>query len=50
MRLKYLLTGLTGVFVEEIPSKQFKPWVTWVISLDNGRKYFAPKTEFTIII
>lgn len=49
MRLKHVPTGLTGMFIEEIPSMSNKPWITWVIKLDNGREYFAPKSEFTII-
>ncbi|MBB5334675.1 hypothetical protein HNP69_002825 [Chryseobacterium koreense] len=50
MRLKHIPTGLIGDFVKEVPSKEFKPWVTWIIRLDNGREYFAPKNEFTIVV
>jgi hypothetical protein len=49
MKLKHIPTGLIGDFIEEIQSSQFKPWITWVIKLDNGREYYAPKNEFTIV-
>lgn len=49
MRLIHKPSGLIGDFIEEIQSSQFKPWTTWVIKLDNGREYYAPKNEFTII-
>ncbi|RKT01094.1 hypothetical protein BCF58_0308 [Chryseobacterium defluvii] len=52
MKLKHIITGLEGVFVREIPYySQFHPYIRWIIKLDNdnGKEYFAPKNEFTII-
>ncbi|MCT4321799.1 hypothetical protein [Elizabethkingia anophelis] len=49
MKLKHIPTGFIGYFVKEIESTQLKPWTTWVIKLDNGSEYYAPKNEFTII-
>lgn len=44
MRLKHLMTGNIGSFVKETYPTG-KP-TTWVIKLDDGRIYFAPKGEF----
>lgn len=50
MKLRHIPTGLIGDLIKEIPSSQFKPWITWVIKLGNGREYFAPSNEFSTII
>ncbi|WPO89881.1 hypothetical protein [Chryseobacterium sp. HR92] len=47
-RLKHI-SGVTGTYLREIPSRQFFPWTTWVIKTDDGHEYFAPKSEFSII-
>lgn len=47
-RLKHI-SGITGIYLREIHSRLFFPWITWVVRTDKGPEYFAPKSEFTII-
>lgn len=49
MKLQHIPTGITGIYLREIPSKPFRQWTTWIIKTIDGREYFAPKNEFRII-
>lgn len=47
--VKHIPSGIIGTFVKEIPSNSPEQLTSWLIKLDTGGEYMAPKNEFILI-